>query len=133
MLFGAVFDSEVLASMVLSSRIVNFGDFFERVDAVFTFIWIFTQISSLSITSCLTLYIIKKIMNVSDQNGMLYGIIMLIFGICLYPKNFNDISSNILPFSNNFVIIVIFILTPIILGLANFKLKRHGPQANQLE
>ena len=53
LLFGAIYDSEILAGMVLSSRTLNFGNFFERVDAIFTFIWIFSQISVLSIATCL--------------------------------------------------------------------------------
>lgn len=123
LIFGSLFDSEVLAGLVLSSRILNFGNFFERVDAIFTFIWIFSQISYLSIACSLILYILRKIANTSEQNGMLYALIMVIFGICVFPKNYPEITDFILPFANNTIIILVFIITPIILILANLKFK----------
>ena len=124
LIFGSIFDSDVLAGMVLSSRMINFGNFFERVDAIFTFIWIFTHISYLSILSCLILYVLKKVLNTSDQNGILYCIISLIFAVCLLPENFPQISDTILPFTNGLQITVIFVLIPIVLIIANLKYKR---------
>lgn len=124
LLFGSVFNSQILTGMVLSSRIINFGNFFERVDAIFTFIWIFSQISYLSIAIAFILYIIKKITNTHDQNGMLYSVILLLLGISIIPKNYLELSNIMLHVSNTIKIILIFIVTPVILILANIKFKK---------
>lgn len=123
LMFGVMFDSEVSMGMVLSSRILNFGNFFQRVDGLFTFFWIFSQLAYLSIATFLILYILKKITNTTSQNGMLYPIVMIIFAICILPKNFVEASNTLIPFTNTFKTLVIFIITPIILILANLKFK----------
>ena len=123
LMFGVMFDSEVIIGLVLSSRILNFGNFFQRVDGLFTFLWIFTQLAYLSIATYLALYILRKITNSSNQNGMLYSVIMIIFGICMIPQNTIVISNTLISFSNILKIIIVFILVPIVLILANLKFK----------
>lgn len=123
LMFGVVFNSEVLMGLILSCRILDFGNFFQRVDAIFTFLWIFSHLCYLSITTFFALYSFKKITNINEQNGMLYTIILIIFSICLFPKNFSILANNLIPFTNTFKTILVFIVIPIILILANLKFK----------
>lgn len=123
LMFGVMFDSEVIIGLVLSSRILNFGNFFQRVDGLFTFLWIFTQLAYLSIATYLVLYILRKITNSSNQNGMLYSIIMIIFGICIIPQNTIVISNTLINFSNVLKTVLVFIVVPIVLVIANLKFK----------
>lgn len=127
LMFGVIFNSEILMGMVLSSRILGFGDFFQRVDAIFTFLWIFSQLCYGSILTFFTLTIFRKLTNNTDQNGMLYSLITIIFAICVIPKNFTELSTSLITFLNPAKTILIFIICPVILILANLKFKSGSP------
>ena len=121
MLFRFIIDSEEIVSLLLSTRIISFGEFFQRVDALFTFLWTFSYLSYLSIGTFFVTYIIKKITNISNQNVLTYGIALLIFSVTLLAQNFLATSKALSPYVNTVTIFALIVVPTIVIVLASMK------------
>ncbi len=130
MLFPFITFSEELLSIYLLSRIIEFGRFFQRVDALFIFIWILSFLSFLSFTFNIIADIFKKLFKLKAHKELIYSISSLIFGVSLITTNIANIKfiQNIV--FKCLVISLVFIIVPIILILANLKLKRRKYNEN---
>jgi hypothetical protein len=110
-----------LFPIYMAVRYIEFGTFFQRLDAVFLLIRIVSFISFLGITSNLCLNIFKEITNINDIRPITYPLMLLIFGLTMLIENafelelFQNTIFKILFFS------VVIVLGLIILILANFK------------
>lgn len=125
-LFSYLITSEDVLSILLITRIISFGTFIQRIDAVFVLTWILTFMSYLSILLFFAMHTLKKITNVSNHNGMVYSIMALIVGLALLPKNIievNFLENNILKY---LILIFIFVFPFILLVLANLKYKKKN-------
>ncbi len=125
MMFPFIAFSDEMLSVYLLTRLIEFGKFFQRVDAIFIFIWILSTFSFLSITTSLINRIIKKLTKIKHHNELCYSICAIIFGVALIFKNIADMKfiQNIL--LRYVSISLVFIFSLIILILANFKLKKE--------
>ena len=123
---------EELMPIYLITRIIEYGRFFQRIDALFIFLWVLSFLSYLSILTHFVIYSFKKITNIRNETGMLYCFAAIILGISLIPvsiievKNFSDIVFKYL------VIAIVFIISPIILFLANLKYNKKN-KINKIE
>ena len=79
-------------SIYILARQVNFGDFIQRIDAIFILIWVMSIFSYLAITTYFTLNTFKKVFNVKHKKSMIYSISALIFIISMLPKNISDVT-----------------------------------------
>ena len=130
MVFPFISFTEEMLSIYLLTRIIEFGKFFQRVDAIFIFIWILSTLSFLAISTDIVATIFKKITKIKHDREMVYSIASLIF---VFSFIYNDIA--IIKFIQNIVfkyvtIILVFIISLIILIFANIKLKRRHSNAN---
>lgn len=117
--------SDEMLSIYLLTRLVEFGNFFQRIDAIFIFIWILSTFSFLSITIKLINRILSKLFKLKNDKEMTYSIATLVFSLALSFKSVADmkyIQSTLLKY---IVISLVFIITLIILLLANLKLKKE--------
>lgn len=124
MLFPYIAFSDELLSIYFLARIIEFGSFFQRVDAIFVFTCILSSLSVLSFTSCIITNIFKKITHIKYDKEIIYSLSAIVFSIAII---FKDISS--LKFADNtvwkyMVIGLVFIFSLGILIFANIKLKR---------
>ncbi len=87
MLFPFVSYSEELMSMYLLTRNIIFGDFFQRIDAVFIFLWLISAFSYLSISLMFLTNILKKLINCKETNTLQYSILGILLGIILIVHN----------------------------------------------
>lgn len=125
MIFPFIPFSDELSSVYLLTRLIEFGTFFQRIDAIFIFIWILSTLSFLTFTSDLITNIFRKLTGTRNNTEMIYSVTAIIFSVALIFRNItntNFLQNSILRY---IVIILIFIITPIILILANLKLKRR--------
>ncbi len=116
--------TEELNSLYLITRLVKYGDFLQRTDALFIFLWILSTMSYLSIVSFFIITITKKIANITNEKPLIFPYACIILGLCLIPTDIIDLNfleNNIYKYST---IIINFIVCPIILILANLKKKR---------
>lgn len=125
MTFPFITFTDELLSVYLLTRMIEFGSFFQRIDAIFIFIWILSILSFLTFTSKFIAIIFKKLTGIKRHREMIYSIAAILFGISLIFENVSNIKflQNII--FKYIVIGLIFIITPIILILANLKFKRR--------
>lgn len=125
-IFPVVENLEQILPLYLVIRFIEFGRFFQRIDAAFLLVWVISAISYLSIVFAATILIFKELFNIKNLNSISPIIGLLIFGISLIPKNLVQIRFLQSISYRFFVIFIIFILNFIILFLANLKLKRQN-------
>lgn len=119
--FSFIIESEELIPLYILTRIIEYGRFFQRTDAIFIFIWILATFSYISINTFLVSHIFKKVTNIKNPKAIIGIILILILGLLLFPANSNNVQNledNILRY---YVIIVLYIISPIVLILANIK------------
>ena len=113
-------------ALYLATRYIEFGRFFQRLDAIFLLIWTVAVISYLCIATSISINIFKKISNIVDTNGVLYCFAGIIFLISLIPTNLaqlNFIEINIFKYV---VFILLFAYSPLVLIFANIKKRLRG-------
>lgn len=92
LLFPIVAASEEILPLYLASRFIEFGRFFQRLDAIFVFVWIISMISYLSITSYFATSIFQKIANLQYNKWIIGMFCSLAFGLGLLPQNLQQLS-----------------------------------------
>ena len=125
-LFPFIRNSEEIMALYLATRYIEFGRFFQRLDAIFLLIWTVAVISYLCIATSISINIFKKISNIVDTNGVLYCFAGIIFLISLIPTNLaqlNFIEINIFKYV---VFILLFAYSPLVLIFANIKKRLRG-------
>lgn len=123
-LFSYLITSEDIFSILLITRVISFGAIFERLDAIFLFIWILAFLTYLSFILYFSLYTYKGFTNISNQNGPIYTIAALIFTLALFPKNVIEINFLENDILKVLVLTLLFAFPIIIYILANLKHKR---------
>lgn len=126
MIFPFIPFSDEMLSVYLLTRIIEFGKFFQRIDAIFIFVWILCTFSFLSITTELVNKILKKLTKIKNDKEMVYSICAIIFSVALLFKDIADmkyIQNVILKY---IVILLVFVMSLAILILANFKHKKEN-------
>ncbi len=113
-------------SVYMSTRTIEFGKFFERADALFILVWIFTFLSYLSVIISYITKMNKKAFGVKNSSPIIYIVGILIFLVSLIPKD----SSQIL-FAENVIykysaLIIIFVYSFLILLIGYFKKTRFN-------
>ena len=111
-------------SIYILSRRVSFGDFIQRIDAVFILIWIMSIFNYLAITMHFTLTTFQKITNIKHEKGMIFCFSALLYIISLIPRTISDISVFDGTIYKYLSIVFVFFITMIILIWAYFKKKR---------
>ena len=108
-------------SVFIVTRLISFGNFFQRVDALITFIWIFIILSFLSFNVYIISYIIKKAAHLKSNKGLCYPIVAIVFSIGLAFKDIATVKTLSEIFYRTYSFIVIFIVSFILLFLAFLK------------
>lgn len=120
-LFPLVTTSEEVFPLYLASRYIEFGRFFQRLDALFLLIWIVSVISYLNIAFFFTTSIFQKLTNMQYTKWFIALFGAITFGISLLPENLQQIGfleNNIYKYV---VLILVFIIGLGILIFANIK------------
>ena len=120
-------------SIYILSRRINFGEFIQRIDAVFILIWIMSIFNYLAITMHFTLTTFKKMVNIKQKNGLVYCFAALLYVISLIPQTLSDVNffdGTIYRYAS---IIFVFFITIIILGIAYFKKKKNLRKEQKIE
>ena len=87
MLFPFLPSSSEGLSVYLSTRTIQFGEFFQRVDALFIFMWIFAFLSYLSVVILCIVKINTESIRFNNRTPIMFISGILIFIIALFPEN----------------------------------------------
>ena len=104
-----------------ASQFIEFGRFFQRVDALFLLIWLFSIISYLSISFHFITDIFRKLTNLKTSKWCISVFAMFSFGIALLPQNMKELSFLQDTVYKYVVLILIFIICLSVLVFANIK------------
>lgn len=116
--------AESSLSLYLAAREVQFGNFIQRVDALFILVWMLSIFSYVSISLSYILFIFKKIFGNKHSKPMVYCFSALIFAITILPKNAVQILTLSDTLYKYFSLALVFGISIFILILANFKKKK---------
>lgn len=86
-MFNAFIDTGELMPLYSAVRYIEFGNFIQRLDSVFLFIWILAFVSYLSIVINFCKIIFQKLTNIKEEKFVIFPLSILILGIALIPKN----------------------------------------------
>ena len=123
-IFPSVVTTEEVLPLYFASRFIEFGRFFQRIDAVFLLFWIISMTSYASIALFFVTTTFKKIASIKYTNLALYVFASIIFIISLLPQNSAQIQFLENEFYKYAVIIIGFVISLAILLLAYFKKQR---------
>ena len=82
-LFSDAINHSQLPPLYISVRYIEFGTFFQRMDAAFIFLCVLGLISALNINLYFILDILKKITNLSDSKPLIFPCLLTSFAIAL--------------------------------------------------
>lgn len=120
-----------LLSLYLLTRLIEFGSFLARIDAIYTFFWIFCIMSYLTINMYFILHIFAKNTKLKTASPMSYSLsILLLAGLLLLKKISDYIWLKNIFFYNYFIILMIF--SVIILIICNIKKNKINSKENAI-
>ncbi len=124
LVFSFVTNTDQTLAIYSLSRSIEYGRFFQRTDALFILLWILLVFSYLSIVVGLVLSIFKKISNISNPKMMTYCVAILLFSIGLISSNISIAKFIQGTLYRYYELILVFIISFVILLIANFKIRR---------
>lgn len=110
-------------SLYLLTRNLQYGRFIQRMDAIFILIWIISTVSYVSIAIHFSIYIFRKLTNISDTTSMNYSINLFVLSLLLLPISFSALSNVIGKVFEIGCLVLIFGISLLILIWANVKLR----------
>ena len=133
-MFRFLLNVDEVMPLYYTARYIEFGDFFQRLESFFLFIWILVLTSFLTINIRLSMEIMKKITNVKNVNTLVYSFGLIVFSIAMFPKDYA--TSKILESTiySYWTFGISFALGIGILILANFKKNKSSqlPQTKEV-
>lgn len=124
-LFPFIANSEELMSMYILTRCIQFGEFLQRTDAIFIFLWIVSAFSYLSISLMFVSNIFKKLTQSENSEGFNYSFLGIFFALIMLFQNqslFKFLETTVY----KYLLLGTLVLSLIILILANFKRKDYS-------
>lgn len=121
MTFPFTIQTDEMFTLYLLTRVISFGEFFQRVDAIFILLWIFVFLSFLSFNFYCILQIFKKNFNIRYPKELGYSLVATILGTALCFKDISVVKHIFRNHFKIFTVILIFVISFFILLLAYLK------------
>lgn len=125
-----IFPSNMIADEILplylASRFIEFGRFFQRLDAVFLFVWIISMVSYLSVLLSFIVHIFRKTTAFQYPYITTYVGAIIIFLLSIIPQNYAQVHFLETTVYQYLVLGFVFIISLIILMLAMLKLRKQN-------
>ncbi len=125
-LFNIDVSNEPINALYLIARKIELGNFLQRVDALFIFLWILSIFAYLSIVIYFINRTMKKLINVSNEKMLTFSNCSILLGLALIPINISHLRFIENTFYRYMILIIIFGLGMLIMLLANVKFKWKG-------
>jgi spore germination protein (amino acid permease) len=101
------------------ARLINYGRFFQRVESLFSLLWIGSALHYLSIGLFLILYIFKKTFKIEYYKPLIIPFAIILFTASLLPKNLVEAIELETKFFRNIAWVVVFGMTILLLLIGN--------------
>jgi len=126
MTYPFITETDETLSLYLLTRLITFGAFFERVDAIFIFLWILALLSFLSFNVFLIISTIKKLFNLKNSSELSYSISAILLGLALSFTNIASVKVFNREFYRYYTCILVFIVSFMIIIFAYIKKRKQG-------
>ena len=130
MTFSFITQTDETLSVYLVTRLISFGRFFQRIDAIFIFVWILVILSFLSLNIFIIAHIFKKITNLNSHTELVFSTAALLFSVSLMFKNMSTvkfITANIYKLYN-FILVFIVSFLILLFGFVKKRRKKGVPK-----
>lgn len=124
MTFSFITQTDEALSMYLVTRLISFGRFFQRIDALFIFVWILVILSFISLNLFIISHIIKKALKLKSHSELVYSSAALMFALSLFFKDMSTIKFLTANVYKIYAVILVFVLSFFILLFAYIKKKK---------
>lgn len=124
-IFPSLTTIDEILPLYFASRFIEFGRFFQRLDAIFLFIWIISILSYLCILVNVMTQLFRRVTHFKYQYATIYLFAILVFLLALIPQNYAQINFLETTVYQYIVIIVNFVICLPILLMAYLKNKRQ--------
>jgi spore germination protein (amino acid permease) len=129
MIFEYTSTVEITAPIYVVARMIRYGNFFQRLDPLFLFVWVITTVIYISILFYTTISIYCKIFRIQDMRPLLIPMAVLVFTTAVFPRDFPSVVTvyiqNIRAFGN-----IPFFILPVIALMAAVIRKKKGDKSN---
>lgn len=119
--FPFVTTSEEIFPLYLAARFIEFGRFFQRLDAIFVLTWFLSMIGYLSIAFSFASDIFQKMAKLQSPKWIFSLLALLVFGIALLPQNMEQVSFLEENVYSSIILVLVFEVCLSILVLSNIK------------
>lgn len=124
-IFPSITTTDEILPLYLASRFIEFGRFFQRLDAVFLLIWIISMMSYLSILLSFIVSIFKKVTAFQYSYITIYGSALLILLFSLIPQNYVQVHFLETTVYKYFVLSLVFVISLTVLIFAALKERKQ--------
>ena len=125
-MFSFFVEADKVLPLYSAARYIEYGIFIQRLESIFMLIWILEVCCYLSIINRFSINIFQKMTNIKNYKSLAYIFPILIFGASIIPKNYAVIRFLEAKVYTYMIFGVVFILSFIVLVLANIKKKKVG-------
>ena len=133
LMFSYIGPTNGIMPLYLAAREIEFGRFFQRVDALFILLWTISIVCFLSILVLFSTKIFKNLTGIKNKPIISTVFCFLLFLLCLIPANIYDIFLLENKVYKYCVIIFVFIFNILILLFANLKrLKKEDSNVQKI-
>ncbi len=90
MIFNFTAAEKIIFPIFQLARLINFGEFIQRVEAGFVFLWFFTSGIQLAGLFYGTIISFSKIFNIKEYRPLIFPIAVIVFAISIIPASMTD-------------------------------------------
>lgn len=113
------------------ARLINLGRFFQRIEALFVFIWAMAAFIYLTAAFYFMVYTFSKAAGLKYMRPMIFPFAILVFAAAFIPKNLMEVINIETQFLSKAAWNVIFIYTFVILAAASLRKKTEKEKPDQ--
>ena len=129
MAFGYTMASENVSDMYMLSRLIYFSRFFQRIEAVFIFIWVISSIVTVGTAFYFLLKIYSECFEIKNYKPLIYPYGILTFTVALLPRDLSEIIDVHMIILKGYSFLLLYGI-PVLLLLISWIFKRKGAANN---
>ena len=114
------------------SRIIYYSRFFQRIESIFLFIWIFASVVTVSATFYIALSSYCRAFQINNHRPLLLPFAFLTFVISYLPSDIAEIIEIHVKYIRQFSIFILYLI-PVVVLLFALILKKKGDNASASE
>jgi len=118
--------SEHISGMFQLSRVIYYTRFFQRVEAIFLFFWVFSSIITVSMAFYISLSSYCRAFNIRNHRPLLFSFSALAFSLVYIPRNIAEVLEIHISFIRQYSFIIIYMVPLLVLFLSLIFGKKGG-------